>query len=209
MVLDGRKWAYNPAEDLINLGMRYGYFKEINGKLRIFNKIFEIRLTNYFTVKKELEQNHLKPHMLIDGGGIVENGIFNMEMCIKKFSQHFHKHYSKKDQAFIEREGRMLFLMFLSPVLNGRGFPYIESQTADGTQTDIIVTFINQQCIIELKIRAGQKKHDKAYEQLLGYMDKLGLDEGYLLTFNFNKKKELKHSWTQIDKTRKVLDVII
>ena len=140
---------------------------------------------------------------------IVENGIFNMEKCMGKFSEYFHKFYSDKDQNFIEREGRLLFLMFLSPVLNGNGFSYIEVQTPDGTQTDIIVNFLNQQYIVELKIWDGIKKHEKAYDQLLGYMDKFHQSEGYLLTFNFNQKKELKHEWIDIDDKIKILDVVV
>ena len=128
---------------------------------------------------------------------------------MKKFSQYFYRYYSKKDKRFIERESRMLFLMFLSPVLNGQGFAYLEAQSADGKRTDIIVNFLNEQFVIELKIWDGQKKHHDAYNQLLGYMDKFDLNEGYLLTFNFNQKKDLKHEWISMDDGRKVLDVVI
>ena len=208
MVIDKRKWSYNPDNELIELGMRYGYFKEVESKVSIDNKIFEIRLTNYFLSLKELEEN-LKRSQMMDNSGIVEKGILNMEKCMRKFSEYFHKFYSDKDQNFIEREGRLLFLMFLSPILNGNGFSYIEAQTPDGTQTDIIVNFLNQQYIVELKIWDGIKKHEKAYDQLLGYMAKFHQLNGYLLTFNFNQKKELKHEWIEIDDKVKILDVII
>jgi len=57
-----------------------------------------------------------------------------------------------------------------------------------------------------LKIWYGKKKQQNAYKQLLEYMDKRGAKKGYLLTFDFRKKKEIKQEWVQVNK-KSILDV--
>ena len=208
MIIDGRKWSFNPDDEMITLGIRYGYLKEEKGKLEIFNQIFKVRLLNYFTTRKERETLYQTRSTSIDETGIIVGDHFNMVMCLEKFSEYFLKFYSQKDEAFIEREGRLLFLMFISPVLNGQGFAYIEAQSPDGKRTDVIVNYLSEQFIVELKIWDGAKKHEEAKVQLLSYMERFKKSEGYLLTFNFNKKKEPRSEWITLD-GKKIFDVML
>ncbi len=46
--------------------------------------------------------------------------------------------------------------------------------------------------MVELKIWRGQKYHEEGLEQLSDYLDKYSLKEGYLLIYDFNKKKQYK-----------------
>lgn len=209
IVVDKGKWSYNPDSELLNLGIRHGYLWENKGNLDIANKIFEIRLLNYFTANKAYDDLNNASGKNIDDNGIVTDNHFNMDTCLAKFSQYCQRYYSQQDQRFIEREGRMLFLMFLAPVLNGQGFAYIEAQAPDGKRTDVIVNYLSQQFIIELKIWDGQQKHKEAFLQLQGYMDRFQTTEGYLLTFDFRDKKLPQHQWIPIDAHRKILDVIV
>ena len=209
MVVAKRRWGYNPDNELINIGMKYGYLSTKSGKLAVANKIFDIRLLNYFTTNKEQEDLFKSNDENIDDSGIVVGNTFNMDVCLEKFAQYYKRYYSKKDERFIEREGRMLFLMFISPVLNGQGFAYIEAQSPDGKRTDVVINYLSQQFVIELKIWDGQKKHEEAAQQLVGYMDRFQTNEGYLLTFDFREKKELKHEWVAVDDKRKILDVVV
>lgn len=41
--------------------------------------------------------------------------------------------------------------MFLRPIINGTGNYYIEAQTRDARRTDVIVDYLGEQFIIELK----------------------------------------------------------
>ena len=66
---------------------------------------------------------------------------------------------------------------------------YIEAQTRDQTRTDIVVDYLGQQYIIELKIWRGERYNAEGEQQLSEYLDYFGLDVGYMLSFNFNKKK--------------------
>jgi len=131
-----------------------------------------------------------------------------MQLCLEKFAKYYHQYYSEKDDKFLERECRFIFLFFMSPILNGRGFAYIESQFTDDRCMDVVVDYQDQQFVIELKIWYGDAKHQKAYDQLLGYMDKNRLNKGYLLTFNFLKNKKGKQEWREID-DKKIFDIML
>jgi len=208
IIIMGRKWIFNIHDEATNLGFRYGYFVEQNGKLVVSNKIFEACLLNYLTTKKAREVLSNLNYTTFDETGIIVNNMINLDTCMIKFSEHMQKNYNTKDERFIEREGRLLFLTYLAPILNGRGFSYIEAQTLDGKRTDVIVNYSGSQFIIELKIWDGEAKHEKAKEQLLGYMEKFQVDQGYLLTFDFRETKNVRNEWMTY-KGKAIFDVIV
>ncbi len=44
---------------------------------------------------------------------------------------------------------------------------------------------------MELKIWRGKEYNERGEEQIAGYLDYFHQKKGYLLSFNFNKKKEI------------------
>jgi len=204
----GGRWSFTFANPVVGLGVRYGYFKKVGSRVKISNKIFELWMTDYFVNKDQLEK--LKPLVPTSVQlGIIEDGKFNMQTCLEKFAKYYYQHYSGKDVEFIEREARYFFLFFLNPILNGRGFAQIESQFTDDRRMDVVVNYLEQQFVVELKIWRGSARHEQAYEQLEGYMDKLSVHEGYLLTFNFNKGKEQHQKWVEVKDGKKIFDMMI
>lgn len=204
----GKGWSFTFANPMVSLGYRYGYFAEVDGRVKIANKIFEMIITDYFVSRDQLAK--LKP-VASDSWyiGIIQDGKFNMQVCLKRFAKYYYQHYSEKDIEFIERESRFFFLFFLNSILNGRGFAHTESAFTDDSRMDVVVNYLDQQFIVELKIWCGGKRHQEAYDQLLGYMDKMDLDEGYLLTFDFRQKKKKQQEWVEIKEGKKVFDVIV
>ena len=92
--------------------------------------------------------------------------------------------------VFKEKDGRELFLLYLKPIINGTGNYYIEAQTRDQTRTDVIIDYLGQQYIIELKIWRGPRSNIEGEKQICEYLDYFSLSTGYMLSFNFNKNKE-------------------
>ena len=43
----------------------------------------------------------------------------------------------------------------------------------------------------ELKVWRGNAYHERGERQLMEYLEHFGLKKGYMLSFNFNKKKEI------------------
>jgi len=206
ILMRGNRWPFTFDNLLVGLGIRYGYFKEAGRRVAISNPIFEMRMTNYF-VSKDMQKKISADIDFDDHVGIVVNDIFNMQVCLEKFAKYYHEHYSEKDAEFLHDEARYLLLFFLNSILNGKGFVHNEDQLRDGRRMDLAVNYLKQQFIIELKIWRGQKRHHDGYEQLLGYMDKKGLNEGYMLTFDFNQKKQIGKGWIDIDDVRRIFDI--
>ena len=67
----------------------------------------------------------------------------------------------------------------------------MESQTRDLLRTDVIVDYHGEQFVIEIKIWHGDAYHKRGEKQLFGYLDAYHQDTGYMLSFNFNKKKKI------------------
>jgi len=209
IIMNDFRLPFNPDDEYVSLGARYGFFRNNNNRVGIANKIFEVRLTNYFINHGLHEKIKATPLRDTDEEGIIVNGKFNMQTCLEKFAKYYDEYYSDKDIKFIEIHARYFVLFFISSILNGHGFVHLESQSADRRKRDLIVNYFDQQFIIELKIWRGDKRHQDAFTQLLGYMDKRGLDEGYLLTFDFRQKKDPKQEWIDVKDGKKVFNVIV
>ena len=58
-------------------------------------------------------------------------------------------------------------------------------------RTDVIVDYRGEQFVIEMKIWRGNEYHMRGEEQLVRYLDHYHINKGYMLSFNFNKKKQI------------------
>ena len=114
-----------------------------------------------------------------------------MTLILERFIQSFSDIYGNQDEKFLEEDGRRYFLLFLRPIINGTGNYYIEAQTRDSRRTDVVVDYLGKQYIIELKIWHGEEYNRRGVEQLGEYLDAYHLKKGYMLSFNFNKNKEV------------------
>ena len=114
-----------------------------------------------------------------------------MDLALEKFVEYFTDIYCDNDEKFVEAYGRKFFLLYLKPIINGTGNYYLEAQTRDASRTDVIVDYLGQQFVVELKIWRGNEYNERGERQLTEYLDYYHLDKGYMLSFNFNKKKEV------------------
>lgn len=174
-------------------------------KVRIHNIIFEEVLNNYFIAERtiaNLGKQRFDPNYVRDGQ-------LDMEMVLSRFTDLMHEEYRESTVPFLEREGRLLFLTFLKPIINGTGFYYIEPQTRNNNRMDLVVTYGRKEFVIELKIWHGEKYEERGREQLAGYLATRGLAEGYLVTFDFSKNKmPAEPHWTEYN-GKKIFEVTI
>ncbi len=54
----------------------------------------------------------------------------------------------------------------------------------------MIVDYLGKRYVVELKVWRGDEYNRRGEKQLAEYLDYYHLDKGYLLSFNFNRKKE-------------------
>jgi hypothetical protein len=187
MLIDGIEFSFNIDNPLINLGVAFGIFKEVGEKLRIHNKVYENRIYNYISSlhEDEAQQYNFQDNFILDGR-------LDMQQVLLKFQQFMKENHAERDKSFLEHQGRILFLAFIKPILNGKGFDFKEVEVSYERRIDVVITFLNQKHVAELKIWRGEAAHQKGLEQLSGYLDNYGLKEGYLLIYDSRKEKEYK-----------------
>lgn len=191
LLFTGRNFVYNPDHYAVSVAVMFGFVKISSGMVVIANRIFETRLYNMFLSDSTVLSSDMYKASLQDRNQFIEKGHLNMSLVLQKFVTHFHDLYGDRDNSFLEEDGRRYFLLYLRPIINGTGNYYIESRTRDLRRTDVIVDYHGEQYIIELKIWHGEEYDKRGQQQLAGYLDDYHQKKGYLLSFNFNKNKQI------------------
>jgi hypothetical protein len=160
----------------------YGIFAKENQRLAIHNRIYREVIFNYLSANAE----HQSPIAGRDSADayVLPGQRFNVQKALLKFQELMKSEYSKKDRDFLERQGRLVFLAFLKPILNGHGHAFKEPQTSEEKRLDILITYYQHQYVIELKLWRGPQAHENGLDQLSDYLDRVGLQEGALLVFD-------------------------
>ena len=190
ILMEGTTLSYSALQESISQMEMYGFIKNNHNTVAISNRIFETLLYNLFLSDEEIKSSAMFNEGTLAKNIFVEDGKLNMRLVIEHFIKIYTQKFGPLEDKFKEKDGREQFLLFLKPIINGTGNYYIEAQTRDQTRTDVVVDYLGQQDIIELKIWRGQKYNSDGEQQLVRYLEHFGLNVGYMLTFNFNKNKE-------------------
>ena len=143
-----------------------------------------------------------------DKNQFVHDGRLNMDLVMRKFYEYYNALYRQEDQKFVEEYGRKIFLIYLKPIINGKGNYYVESRTRTNRRTDVVVDYCGRQYIIELKIWRGNEYNKSGENQLADYLESYHAKQGYLISFNFNVKKEIGVKWIQVD-DKEILEAVV
>ncbi|MDR3303096.1 MAG: hypothetical protein LBS86_01650, partial [Treponema sp.] len=209
LLIVGEKKLNSTDDPVVNRALMFCFLKRLGDKqVVIHNQIFEVRISKYLITKDAREGKQRVTGILKQD--VVKDGRFDMELCLRKFAKHYRELFSEVDLAFLERQGKMLFLSYIAPLLNGDGFYHLESQLADLRRMDIVVDYNREQFVIELKLWHGEEAHDAAYEQLAGYLRSKAATQGYLVTFDLRKSahREPREAWVSAG-DRRIFDVVL
>ncbi len=189
IVINGKRVPFNITVPVINKGYLYGIFAPSSEGCKIHNRIYEQRIYSYMITK--LLTSNPEPIFSLQPDYYTDDAL-NIEVILQRFQNFMKEHYASHDAKFLEREGRLLFLSYLRPIINGKGFDFKEPNVSEERRMDIVITFLDKRYVIELKIWHGLKYHQEGLKQLSRYLDTYSLEVGYLLIYNFNKNKEYK-----------------
>ncbi|MBP2033796.1 hypothetical protein J2Z42_002503 [Clostridium algifaecis] len=187
LIIDGNKINYNISNPIINMGTLYGIFKNKNNNLKINNRIYEQLIYDYMS--SLIETSTDVGFYNEKSNFINEDGSLDVKKVLVKFQEFMKHEYSEKREAFLEADGRLLFLAFISSIINGTSFAFKEVQGGEEKRFDIVITYNNKMYIVELKVWHGEEYHEKGLVQLGEYLEQYSLDTGYLLIFDFRKLK--------------------
>ena len=206
ILICGLPVSYNINNPIIDLGHMFGYLvKDENNNIVVSNQIFKEVIYNYMISKADtitMSKYNFKDNF------IQENNTLNMEYVLLRFQQFMKENYSSRDIEFLERQGVLLFLAFIKPIINGVGFDYKEVQISEERRLDIVIQYNNCKYVIETKIWHGDKAHKNGLMQLKKYLEIEGIDSGYLLIFNFNENKKYNSSQYFLE-DKKIFEVVV
>lgn len=206
ILYNGVSQTYSISNPTIELGVMLGIFREKDHMVAISNVIFETYLYDYVASIKSLEHDYMIP----ERNQFIKDGKLNMPHVLIKFQELMKTEYRKEDERFLEQQGRLLFLCFLKPIINGKGFYYVEPETRSSNRMDIVVAYGTEEYIIELKLWRGAQYRRDGIKQLESYMESRKCETGYLLSFSFLQNKTYQNGWLDKHETnKKIFEAVI
>ena len=193
IVISEKEYSFVKEVPVISIAYQYGIIDcTPNKKVKIHNKVFDEKITNYIIGKMEIDsknpiRNTQEPYIKPDGRLDFEKVLFKFQEVIK---EKYHNNMLLKSDEFLEKDLRLLFLVFLKPIINGIGFSYKEVEIGAEKRLDIIVIFRDEKFIVELKIWYGLEYHKRGIEKLKKYMELESINKGYMLIMNKTRDKE-------------------
>lgn len=191
ILFTGKEWTYNALDPAVGTAAMFGFVKNEGGVVAIANRIFEAVFYNLFLTTAENQSTDIYKAAIQDKNQFIYAGHLNMELLLEKFVIHFDELYGDLPNQFKEEDGRRYFLLYLKPIINGSGNYYVEARTRNMERTDVVVDYRGEQMVVELKIWRGNAYRERGEAQLVEYLDHYHLKKGYMLSYNFNKKKEI------------------
>ena len=208
ILMEGEKLTYNPDQEEISSLEAYGFIKNKNNTVVISNRLFETRLYNLFLSEDELSDDRFHSEGNLAKNIFIKDGKLDVPLILEHFISTYTQIFGELKDKFKEKDGRELFLLYIKPIINGTGNYYIEAQTRDQKRTDVIIDYLGNQYIIELKIWHGERYNSKGEQQIKEYLDHFGLSTGYMLSFNFNEHKEVGLKEVFID-DKKIIEATV
>ncbi len=189
ILFNGYRYSFNYYDKATNLALMFNFIKQQDGAFAVSCRMFEIWFYEYFISQDKNSADFIQG--MTDKNQFIHDGILDIPLLMERFVVHMNQTYKMDhDNEFIENDARKVFLTYLRPVINGMGSYHIEEQTRDHDRMDVVIDYLGKQYVIELKIWRGNAYNERGEEQLCRYLEYFNLQEGYLLSFCFNKTKQ-------------------
>jgi len=111
-------------------------------------------------------------------------------------------HVTVEGAAYRESHPHIMLMAFLQRIVNGGGRVEREYGVGRGG-LDLLVKWKDQKHVIEVKLRRDERTEAKALAQLTSYLERLGLQEGWLALFDLRKGTPWSKKLFVRDKKRK------
>lgn len=183
MLFKGQSIDYYPDNYEQGQLMMYGFIMTDGQKVRIANRIFEMRILKYL-IGESAFSSEMSREAQIHKPEFIKGGQLDVPLIMAKFidSQQIIRHF--------QDEGREKFLAYISSIINGVGTCNIEGQNINGDRMDVVIHYNGRRYVIELKIWHDERYNEDGERQIIDYLDRFDLHEGYMLSFIFDENKK-------------------
>ena len=188
LLFSGKNIVYNRYDLAVSDALMYGFISVSDNTIKVANRMFEMLLYNYYL--SEMKKSSIYTAGSDDRELFVKDGHLDMEKVLERFVVSFDDLYGDDYDTFDEEEGRRRFLLYIRPIINGTGNYYIEARTRNNRRMDVVIDYLGEQFVVELKIWRGDAYNERGEDQLSDYLNYFHLQKGYMLSYNFNRNKE-------------------
>ncbi len=101
-------------------------------------------------------------------------------------------HLAAAGFSYQEAGPHLMLMAFLQRIVNGGGRVEREYGLGRGA-LDLVIAWRGARHLVEMKLRRDTQTEERALEQVRGYLDKAGLDEGWLVVFDLRATR----SWEE------------
>jgi len=192
-VILGESRGYDALDDDYRYVLDLGLLREAEHRLLVpANPLYgEIIIrTLSFRSQMEMEQQQYPP----EAPAYLVNGKLDIQRFLSDFQQIWRENSDIWVEKYQYKEAapHLILQAFLQRVINAGG--NVTREMAGGTKRlDLCIHYQGAKYPLELKLRYRQKTYEEGKEQLVGYMDKLGCIEGWLIVFDRRKRT----SWSK------------
>ena len=190
ILMKGDVIAWKPYDQEQAKLRMYGFIQNRDNTVAIANRIFEMLLYQYFLGETTKNDAFRRDALLNKSIFINEDHTLNMPLILEHFVKTQRQIHGGEEDHFLEEEGRERFLTYIAPIINGTGTCSIEEQTRDKLRMDVVIHYLGNRYIVELKIWHGKRYNEDGEKQIMEYLDRFDLSTGYMISFNFNKNKK-------------------
>ena len=190
ILMKGDVIAWLPDDEEQKLLYMYGFIKNENNTVKVANRLFEMRLYQYFLGESRKNEAFRSDALVHKSIFINDDHSLNMFEILDHFVKTQKRVHGESDDRFLEEEGRERFLTYIAPIINGTGTYSIEEQTRDKLRMDVVIHYLGRRYVVELKIWRGPRYNADGEKQIMEYLDYFDLTMGYMVSFNFNKNKK-------------------
>ena len=181
------KAAYDEEQQQLSM---YGFISNNHNTVSVSNRIFEMLLYTHFVGESDKDEDLRQFAAANKSIFVDEDGWLDVRKIMEHFIIEHNRIHGEDNEKFVEDEGRERFLTYLAPIINGTGTYSIEEQTRTHKRMDVVIHYLGQRYIVELKIWHGKRYHEDGEKQIMEYLDRFGLNTGYMISFNFNQNKK-------------------
>jgi hypothetical protein len=186
MLIGDRLPAGIPSDDVAYV-LGLGILRLAGGEYVIANPIYREILPRALTWDQQHSIHQLTQWYVRPDGGL------DLPKLMAAWQDFWRKdgHLAAAGFSYQEAGPHLMLMSFLQRVVNGGGRVEREYGLGRGA-LDLLVEWRGERHAIEVKLRRDTETRSEALEQVRGYLDRLGLDEGWLVMFDLRARRSWK-----------------
>jgi Endonuclease NucS len=200
-MLSGERAQYDILDDDFAYVLGLGLIRKIQGQYRVANPIYREVIPRALNHAQQM-QIWNEPVWYVR-----KDGSLDMDKLMTDWQKFWREdgHLAAEGFGYRESGPHLMLMAFLQRIINGGGRIDREYGLGRGSM-DLLIEWKKDRHVIELKLRRRKTTEADAIEQLAGYLDRLGLSEGWLVLFDLRKirwekkifQREVEHQGKRI-----------